>query len=649
MKRPGPWFSASALCVIASACADPEPALRPGCHPLGGGEVGLESACLLPFPSSFYTQADAKSATGLRVALPQELLPRSESGIPLEAEPLNRRDGASAVTAILAHLPGPPIDPAQLPGPTRIAESLRADSRAQLLEFPSGARVPIFAEPDQNAESGGRQLLVLQPQRRLRPGTRHVVALQRLRHSDGTQVAALAGFAALRDGRVADGSPRQMLRRTQEEILAFLAQQGLAREDLQLAWDFTTGSDEQTVGEMVRMRDAVLAALAQAPAPPVTITTVRRAPAADVALQLVGNFRAPTYLLAPQGAGLQRDGDGRPTLNGFASFPLFVQVPACALKAAAPVPALLFGHGTFGTAEAELSTDFQMALGARLCMIQVGTDLLGRAQSDVTHFVSKVMLDFSQLRVETERLQQAHMNLLVLAHLLRTGVLAALPELAQNGRPLLAAGKPFYLGISEGGCQGPTFLALTADVDRAVLNVPCGFWSQFFWRSSDMHSWLPLLSQQYSDAVDRQLLLALAQANWDPTEPAHYAPHVLRDALPGGTAKQVLYQEGINDASVPNLTTRAMARTLGLPLLQPAVESVWGIEERGAPLDSAYVQFAADAVPAERLGLTNVPPPPSPIHESIRRLPAVQDQLQRFLREGGAASLRGGTVVHEHK
>lgn len=628
------------LCVVSAACGVDEPTLRAGCHPLGGGAAPGESACLLPFPSSYFTRPDATSATGLRVALPAALLPRSERGAVLDAEALNTRDGASAVTALLVHLPGPPMDPLQLPGPTRIAESLRPESTAQLLEFPSGERVPLFAELDKNAAPGERQVVLLQPQRRLRPGTRHVAVLQRLRQVDGQPVAALPGFAALRDGRVAQGSPRLALQQGQEEILAFLMKQGLAREELQVAWDFTTGSDEQTVGELQRMRDAVLAALAQAP-PSITVTSLRRAPRPDVALQLTGTFSAPSFLRAPQAAGLQRDGEGRPLLKGSAPFPLFVQVPACALGAAAPLPVLLFGHGTFGTAAAELSGDYQAALGERLCMVQVGTDLLGRTDSDLAHFINQVTPDFSQLRVETERLQQAHMNLVVLARLVRSGALAALPELNVNGRPLLAAGKPLYLGISEGACQGPTFLALTADVERAALNVPCGFWSQFFWRSSDMHAWLPLLEQQYSDPLDRQLLLALAQAYWDPTEPAHYAPHLLRDPLPGIAVKQLLYQEGLNDASVPNLSTRAMVRTLGLPLLAPALEPVWGVTEQAGPLASGYAQFAVANDSSPRLGGDNIPPAQSPIHEAIRRLPAVQEQLVRFLGSPGQVSLRG--------
>jgi len=171
------------------------------------------------------------------------------------------------------------------------------------------------------------------------------------------------------------------------------------------------------------------------------------------------------------------------------------------------------------------------------------------------------------------------------------------------------------------------------DIQRGALNVPCGFWTMFFWRSSDFHQARWALKMFYPGELERQKLMILSQLLWDYTDPANYGGHLLHDPLPGNQAKKILYQEGINDASVPNLTTRAMARTIGLKLLKPNIEDVDGIEEAAGPLDSGYAQFDIGVRP--RLGLDNVPPAKSLVHEEIRRLEAAKEQLKRFLKEDG--------------
>jgi hypothetical protein len=224
-------------------------------------------------------------------------------------------------------------------------------------------------------------------------------------------------------------------------------------------------------------------------------------------------------------------------------------------------------------------------------------------------------------------------NLAVLARLARSGALPRLPFLQSRRGPLGDPDHVYYHGISEGGCQGVTALALSPDIEKGALNVPCGFWTMFFSRSSDFHLARHAVQVFYPGALERQELLVLTQLLWDYTDPANYAAHVLRDPLPGSTTKALLYQEAINDASVPNVTTRAMVRELGLKLASPFVERVEGVDLAGAPLGSAYAQFDLGVRP--RLGRDNVPPSPSSVHEEARSLEAVRAQLRRFFRGDG--------------
>lgn len=99
----------------------------------------------------------------------------------------------------------------------------------------------------------------------------------------------------------------------------------------------------------------------------------------------------------------------------------------------------------------------------------------------------------------------------------------------------------------------------------------------------------------------------------------------------------MLYQESRDDEQVSNLGTRAVARALGVRLLQPAVEPIFGIDAQQPTAASAYVQW--NVAPPVRPPEANVPAPAAPAGESDHDLPrhgeAFQQQVERFLRPGG--------------
>jgi hypothetical protein len=629
-------LAAVALGLFQTSChkapPETEPPLQAGCNPLSGA---ADEDCLLPYPSSFFTVADTTAPTGVRVALPGSLLPANDKGVRFDATLLNGQDGFSAATTLLAYFPTR-VDPTNLPGPGDVAASVGKDSPAQILRFDTLERVPLFAEVDENAQPAQRQALILHPVVRLSPSTRYVAVLQHLQAEGGGETPPLSGFRALRDNITAPGSPRYPERARYEEIFTALQSAGLDRSALTLAWDFTTASDEGISGRLVKMRDQAMSYQGSGPPPPpVTFTTVTETPPSlpDLQRQITGTFTVPSFLTEDTMGGIDFGPDGQPQIRGFGQFPLAINVPACAQTAKLPLPVMIFGHGSYNTAANEMSTPYEREIINRLCMVQVGTDWIGRAAGDAAFFLFTVIYEASNIHIPTERLQQAHVNVLALARLLRGGSLSSMPELMLNGQPLIDSSRVYFYGISEGGIQGGTFLALTPDVSRGALNVPCGFWSMFFWRSSDFQPVLPLMQQTYADPIDLQVLLAATQPLWDYTDPATYAAHLLHDPLPGSMPKSILYQEGINDASVPNQNTRAMVRSIGLTLLTPSVEAVYGVDASAGPLGSAYTQFDTNALPSD--GGTGVPPMVTPVHDTIRTLEPVKQQIQLFLIEGG--------------
>ena len=410
-----------------------EPPLSAGCNPLGGGPG---EDCLLPFPSDVFTRPDATRATGRRIELSAQALPASRKGVRLDPQPLGRRDGFSPATPILAYFPRAlgPIDPMLLPGPGRIEETLSDKSPVQLLRYDTGERVPISAELDHNASDGERQAIVIYPQLRLREKTRYVVALRGLRTRSAAgavrELPPLTGFKALRDDRLQIGSARERQRPRYAEIFALLAKHGVPRGELQLAWDFTTASDEPLTGRLVRMRDQALGykPSGEVPPPPVTVQKSTDKPREFLSRQVLGTFSVPSFLKSDADGRLLLGPDGEPVVRGWGQFPLVIHIPACAERSMAPLPVMIFGHGLFGDALGEMDSSYERELANRLCMIQIGTNWIGLSEAEQAYAAGEIMADFNNFVQLTDRLQQAHINFLYLARLVRSGVLERLPE-----------------------------------------------------------------------------------------------------------------------------------------------------------------------------------------------------------------------------
>ncbi len=598
------------IAVLAACGSSGPPEPKAGCNPLIGDD------CMTPYPSSFY-----QSASG-QVAIPDGVLP-APRGTTLSPDRLNSHDGFSPSTPFVVYFKEG-VDPTQLPTADMLDQSILPTSTIQILDFATGTRVPVFAELDVNAiGSNARRALLIHPMARLQPATRYVIALVGLNDADGKPLAP-AGFVALRD-KTTLNSALQPLADGYEDIFTMLASAGLARDAINLAWDVTTASDADATSHLMTMRDQALAMVDQLTW---TITTQTDTGSdAERAREIVGTFEVPSFLTDDSLTGtLLTDPTGAPMLRstlGTANF--VIEIPACATNATSPLPVMVYGHGLFGDAQMELETSYQRQLGQYLCMVQIGTNWIGLSQADLPTIAGTVFPDFNQLHIITDRLQQAHVNAQVLTRLVLQHMKAD-PALALNGTPVIDGSTAYYFGISNGGIQGGTYMALAEDVTRGALNVPGAEWSLLMFRSFDFAQLVSLLDINLPDPLDQQILVTLFQPEFDFTDPASFAPHI--DA-----SKQLLLQEGIGDCQVNNLATRVLARELGVPGLD-LEQPVYGITAQPAPLASAYTQYDIMASPLPPGGDT----PPSAdngVHETIRELVPVETQIKAFLVPSG--------------
>ncbi len=545
---------------------------RGDCNPVDDGH------CLLPFPSNFFVDDEA-------LAFGPASLPINRDGVLLGPDAWNRLDGFPTLGALYAHLPGASLEGAATH--QDIERSLQADSPTLIIDAQTRELVPHFAEREVQAPED-RQALVLRPVLPLEHGRRYIVAIRALQGG-----VAPEGFAAIRDG---DGDLEPDLERqveTYEEIFGILGELGVEREDLLLAWDFQTVSEEVSLRDMRHIRDEGLAW----GDPDYSVESVVEGDCGSgdpIARTLRGEMTVPLYLDSWEpGSRLERDATGLPAQNGSAQVPFVVHLP-CSLVEDPHAGALVqFGHGVLGDHDESASL---VQLANDYGWVLFGVSWTGMKKADISAITLMLANDATGFSIIPDRLHQGHLEFMLAARMMQ-GPMVEDPLLQQEGQALIDPDRLYFYGVSQGGILGGAQVAMSPDIDRAVLCVPGTPFGLILTRSQNFQPFLRLLEAKYSDWMDISLLMGLMQMLWDPTESAGWA---------GLQDKDVLIQSAIGDASVTTLSAQVMARSYGALLMEPSVRPVWGLDSMEPPFEgSALVEFdwgseePFEAVPAD--------------------------------------------------
>lgn len=611
----------AALCVAGSpalaapptaACDDLDPAL-----------------CWLPFPSDTFTEADADTDTGRRVAF--AVLPDNALGQPIDPSEWNQNDGFSPGTPVLAFVPdldlhvtwGTQAEPTSLPGigPNQPgyfdhrdhiaapARYLRPDAPIVILDAGTGERHAFWSELDQHPNTApGERLLILRAAVNFEEGHRYIVALRNLKRTDGSVIAAGASFAGYRDGSRNDDRTAHM-----ESLFAALAAAGVARGDLYLAWDFTVASERNLSERALHIRDDAFATLGdvdlsdlrvQGAAPDFEITSVQDfqrsdpgAPGfdADTRRRVRGVVHVPNYLGdnpageagGPGSRFNYADDDELPDRN--ADDPEIEAVFVCDLPYAPfesyPFQAtpLLYGHGLLGTPnESSGGSGVQMRLrGFMTC----ATPWIGMAEEDTLNVVG-LLQDLSRFPTLADRAQQGFLNFHFVARaMVHPQGFASHPAFRRTAPP--GADKPLirtakaggfsplgYDGNSQGAIMGGAYMAMSPDARRGVLGVAGMNYSTLLNRSVDFENsaFALLLFGFYPDKQEQQIIFGLMQMLWDRAEANGYAHHMTSDPYPNTPAHDILMHVAFGDHQVANVSAEVEARTIGAKLMRPPLE-----------------------------------------------------------------------------
>lgn len=543
--------------------------------------------CAFPFPSNVHTVADPTTPTGRRVRLDTEAWPVTLGGVQVDLSVLERSDGFSTSAAMLVHMPGATVT--GLPSPLDIELSLGPESPTVLLNAETGERVPHFSELDMSHTQPDKRVLFVRPAVRLEEGTRYIAAIRNVLDTEGAALAPSDAFEILRDLRPTDDEALDARRPLYADIFGRLADAGVERRTLQLAWDFTTASRENITSSMLEIRDDALAVIGSG-GPEYDIERIEEDYSENIMRRVAGTLSVPLYLeTAETGTGFNWGEQGIPAQNGFAEFDFEVLIPYAAMDA--PAPILHVGHGLLGSLE-ELRSGHYQRLANEHNFVLVATDWAGMATPDllnVAGFLSSG--EIHRFQTVADRLQQGVLNAIVFSRALQ-GDLGADVALEVGDHSALDPSQILYAGSSQGGIMGSVLLAVSPDIQRGILDVPGQPYNLMLNRSQGFNTYLGLLLQNYDDPVDIQFGLSVIQMMWDRSEPAGYT-HLIRDGLlPGSPPKDVLMQVAIGDQQVTTLAAHIMARSAGIPNLGPHNREVWGLETvRGTVEGAAMIEY----------------------------------------------------------
>ena len=545
------------------------------------------AVCLYPFPNDHFTTG---TGTERRLNLALESMPRNVTGKPVDPSAWNRNDGFSPGQLIVTKVPG--LDTPAAFRKTRSVpitdmwQTYRPRAPIVVLDADTGKRHLIWTELDSNADSPEDVVLQIRPGENFHEGHRYIVALRNLKDADGHTIPAQQGFRIYRDRLMTDEPAIESRREHFESIFETLADAGIKRDNLYLAWDFTVASEQNLSERMLAIRDDAFAQLGdenlgdlqvQGSSPSFFVTGTEEYEESEnpyVVRRVEGRVMVPCYLdspACPPGASFNYgDGNIPAQLPGNMQAANFVcNVPRVAAEG--PVKPSLYGHGLLGDAT-EVDSSKLQKIGNKYGFIFCATDWSGMSQEDIPNAVT-ILNDVSRMNTLADRGQQGMLNFLYLGRaMIHPEGFSSDPAFQLDGKSVIDTSRLHYVGGSQGGIMGGGLTPFAPDFTLAYLGVPGMNYSTLLTRSVDFESYSVVMYNSYTNQIERPLLFSLVQILWDRAEANGYAHHMVRDPYPDTPTHRVLLHEAFGDHQVANVTTEVEARTIGARVRRPMVD-----------------------------------------------------------------------------
>lgn len=510
------------------------------------------------FPDDFYTVDDPDSATGLKVFIDPghgwlDKVPRGFDNVYTD---LSGLDGWGTTAGVVLRFTGEVGEP-----PSGEIESMDSD---EVMLVDLGGDTPVRV-PFEAVHTDHGATIILWPLRPLRPGTRHAALVtHRYRTPDGDCVQPSDRLKDVLDGRVENERWERMVPRYTQ----LLDKLDMQPHDLGGAVVFTT---QTTTGQS----EAVAAWIREAQ---VGWEDEFRCTDDDDYVECVGAVAGHDFRTNGVVKGAEPDSDWE--------LPVTFWLPKDAPR---PAPMIIVGHGLGGDrSQGGFIADVVAPRG--IGVIAVDAPFHGDHPSASGGAGMMAMLDFFGVDMFSTRVhglklrdswRQATYDKLQLIRALELDA-----DIDGDGEPDVDVDRLGYAGFSLGGIMGPELLALTDRVKAALIAV-CGGRLSTIVRDGD--SFGPLIDQVIppgTTAGELDRFFPVMQAVVERGDPVNYAPHILKDRLPGadGSVPSVLMQVAVGDETIPNTSSNALARAMGIDHVRPVLQTVGLIDSVQAPV-----------------------------------------------------------------
>ena len=561
--------------VSGDDVGDEEPAEYPlsTCDDLNPG------VCAFPWPSNLYLEPDEERATGYQFSFAEETLPANNAGNHVNPALFDHLDGYDLGVPIMVQFPN--LDDSGLPGEYEIADSMNDDTPILLYQVDGESleRIPFWAELDALEDDEEEKTLFIRPAVILEPGTRYVVALRELETTDGEVIDASDDFAALKQGDTSGDAVLAYRQERFDEIFDLLENDGVETESLTLAWDFVTASSEALHDPMLNIRDDAYD-FAEQEGLNWRVSEVFEYVDDDeqdpfyeplMAFNAVLTIDVPKYvepydavsdawkLHRDEGGQIQRAEETR-------EVEALVRVPRVAFEQD-EIGLIVYGHGLLG-GRTEINAPHWAQLAQERGYALVAVDLVGMSHQDQDSAMEAVQ-DVNHFIALADRLHQGLAEYLLLA----AEAPEAVPELDFDlelfeGEFSIDADDVHYVGASQGGIFGGTFMALTQHVERGYLAVPGNNYSTLLHRSTNFDEFNAFMGLSYPDSRDLNLNLAAMNLLWSTTEPVSFLRHIRSEPF-DGQPNDVFLGVAKGDWQVATITNENVARSgIDIPLLE---------------------------------------------------------------------------------
>ncbi len=670
-----PLFAAACL---LNACSDNKVDAEPG----DGSQAPVEkvayeptdcdptdpSMCALPFPSSLYLHQDDNTPTGYALHFGETTLPPNSKG-PISPDAWEGLDGFGVSTPIIFKAPN--VDMSKMPSETDARSSWQGPiGQAQLFRVEQDdtlSRVPFFVERDIRQDAS-ESLYYLRPTVILEENTHYVAMLRNLTDTDGNHIARSTAFDKLVNNQ-GYGDPELSGRQDHfNDLFKKLNQQGIARDELFLVWDFHTMSHEGLHGRMLEGRSLILDDMEKnGGGPDMVIKHVNtfqrddgKAPNYDphCAYELIGTFRAPQIVKSVGAFGklFNLDADNKLAISEYVDRDFWIRVPYAAIdNDGDPTGLIQYGHGLLGQGNQVRGGAF-LRTTQEYNMLYFGVNWTGMASPDELR-IGAILANFSNFRWLSDNMHQGVLEFIMIAKGMKHKFMDAhyIDEdgvdhgpWAQNHGMNIDPDELYYHGISQGGIYGATYVAVSPDIDLGSLGVPGMNYNLLIQRSVDFDEYFEIALGAYrNDPSAVGIAIGAAQSLWDMTDPASYYKHLSKEPFPGNNKKTVMLTPAKGDHQVSPLTNLIIANSdVGVDVMEG-----WdaNIHHLGPNLKEKKFEDGKTTGSVIQLWDTGNPwgppemfPPTEPKaydpHSNLRFIHIHQTQMMDFFRSGGVTT-----------